>query len=272
MCLPIVGNQGFFKMSLLNYKILEVFEPNPSSTTDSRQGSLSVLIKSDHEIAQAQVYSEIVANRLANILGIPVALGVPAKHNSTQDTINFVALMAYEEDRKIYDFTSLDNRSYEQPNKLKKGIMADIDHLPELLKLIKIYPKQISYIAVFDYWIGNQDRPLNFKAELQKDGRGLIFALDQGSSLLACKSTIDASFEALKNTEYPSIHPFQKLLSPLFVGEMIERINGIPDWALESATIFDENIGNVTIADQYGLFESLRYRRKFLREKIKNFI
>ncbi|UUM27069.1 hypothetical protein NQU59_15555 [Acinetobacter colistiniresistens] len=145
--------------------------------------------------------------------------------------------------------------------------MADIDHLPELLKLIKFYPKQISYIAVFDYWIGNQDRPLNFKAELQKDGRGLIFALDQGSSLLACKSTIDASFEALKNTEYPSIHPFQKLLSPLFVGEMIERINGIPDWALESATIFDENIGNVTIADQYALFESLRYRRKFLREK-----
>lgn len=268
MCLPIIGNQGLFEMSLLNYKILEVFEPNPSSTTDSRQGSLSVLIKSDHEVAQAQVYSEIVANRLANILGIPVALGVPAKHHSTQDTINFVSLMAYEEDRKIFDFTALDNKGRQPPSRLKKGVSSELDHLQELLKLIKIFPKQISYITVFDYWIGNQDRPLNFKAELNKDERGLIFALDQGSSLLSCKSTIDASFEALKDKGFPNTHPFQKLLSPIFVGEMIERINGIPDWTLESATIFDENIGNVTIADQYSLFNSLKYRRKFLREQI----
>jgi hypothetical protein len=37
------------------------------------------VLKCDHEVAQSQVYSELVANRLAMFLGIPVLVGVPAR-------------------------------------------------------------------------------------------------------------------------------------------------------------------------------------------------
>lgn len=49
---------------------------------------------------------------------------------------------------------------------------------------------------------------------------------------------------------------------------MIERIKSIPDWSLELATIFDENIGNATIADQYTLFDMLKKRRSFLQDQL----
>lgn len=136
------------------------------------------------------------------------------------------------------------------------------------MKLIRIYPKEIAYLTVFDYWIGNQDRMLNFKAEINTNERGLIFAIDHGSTLLACSSTINKSLEKLEDSKFPKFHPFQKLLSPFFVEEMIERIKSIPDWSLELATIFDENIGNATIADQYTLFDMLKKRRSFLQDQL----
>lgn len=54
---------------------------------------------------------------------------------------------------------------------------------------------------------------------------------------------------------------------------MIERIKSIPDWSLELATIFDENIGNATIADQYTLFDMLKKKKIiFTRSIITNFM
>ena len=64
-------------MPILSYKILEKTKPNEISTTGAEEGVLSILIKTDNEHYKAQVYSELVANRLAMFLGIPVAIGVP---------------------------------------------------------------------------------------------------------------------------------------------------------------------------------------------------
>lgn len=63
-------------------------------------------------------------------------------------------------------------------------------------------------------------------------------------------------------------HGFQKLVLPLYCGEMIERICAIPDWAMYSAMTFDNNVGNVTIAEQYEVCELLKTRRGFLRELV----
>lgn len=259
-------------MPILSYKILEKTKPNEISTTGAEEGVLSILIKTDNEHYKAQVYSELVANRLAMFLGIPVAIGVPAKHSETKDRLSFASLMAFEEDSEIYDFTHTDYRSLEPPRNTPKGILQGMDHLQEVIKLTKLYPLEIAFLTVFDFWVGNEDRPYNFKAELSKGNRGIIFALDHGSSLLACKSTIDGSLERLNQHNYPSFHPFQKMIHPLYAGEMIERIVSMPDWAVESATIFDEAIGNVTPVDQYALFETLKVRRKYLRQKIQNII
>ena len=46
----------------------------------------------------------------------------------------------------------------------------------------------------------------------------------------------------------------------------------MPDWAIESATIFDEAIGNVIPMDQIALFEVLRVRKMYLRQQIQNII
>ena len=206
-------------MPLMHYKIIEILEKNIDSTTDSHYGNLSILIKNDHIEAEAQVYSELVANKLAILLGIPVAVGVPAKFSKTNNPTNFVSLIAFEEGKEIYDFTKLDHRDLELPQNLREGVIKDMDHLQEILKLIRIYPKEIAYLTVFDYWIGNQDRMLNFKAEINTNERGLIFAIDHGSTLLACSSTINKSLEKLEDSKFPKFHPFQKLLSPFFVEE-----------------------------------------------------
>lgn len=96
--------------------------------------------------------------------------------------------MALEEDSEIYDFTHTDYRSLEPPRNTPKGILQGMDHLQEVIKLTKLYPLEIAFLTVFDFWVGNEDRPYNFKAELSKGNRGIIFALDHGSSLFQSKT------------------------------------------------------------------------------------
>lgn len=259
-------------MPILCYHILQNVKPNAISTTGAEEGHLSVLIKSDSPECSAQVYSELVANRLAMFLGLPVALGVPAKQFSAKDSLRFASLMAFEQDHEIYDFTGSDERCLDRPENAPHGMLDITDHAPELLKLAEIYPVQIAQIAVFDLWIGNEDRFLNFKAELSKGERGIMFAIDHGSSLLACTRKIDSSIEKLQSQSYPSFHPFQKLIHPMYAGEMVERIKSMPDWAIESAAVYDDVIGNVTIMDQYALLDALQCRKKFLSEQVKRLL
>lgn len=53
-------------------------------------------------------------------------------------------------------------------------------------KVCQRHPLHTALIAVFDFWIGNDDRPGNLKADLGDGGFGAIFAMDQGASLLCC--------------------------------------------------------------------------------------
>lgn len=251
-------------MSILCYTVAATLDPNQLSTTGAQDGHLSAILKLDHPDAQAQVYSELVANRLAMFLGLPIAIGVPAKETGDTEIMRFASLLAHESDKDFYDFTKSDDRAIDAPDDAPDGIFDEVGHVEELLQLSKIYPKELSFLAVFDLWIGNADRPLNFKAELSKEDRGIIFAVDHGSSLLACCSNKERSMEYLSNEEFPSFHPFQKLVNPVFVGQMIERISTMPDWAIEAATIYNDNIGNVIISDQYALYEILIDRKKML--------
>ena len=52
------------------------------------------MLKCDHEAAQSQVYAELVANRLALFLGIPVLVGVPARASASDARLRFAALRA----------------------------------------------------------------------------------------------------------------------------------------------------------------------------------
>ena len=47
---------------------------------------------------------------------------------------------------------------------------------------------------------------------------------------------------------------------------MIERICAIPEWAMLAAMTFDDNVGTVTVAEQFEVCEILQQRRRFLRD------
>lgn len=259
-------------MSVLCYTVAAKLHPNDKSSTGAQEGHLAAVLKLDHPNAKAQVYSELVANRLAMFLGLPVAIGVPAKEISGNVDLSFASLRAHETDRDFYDFTADDNRAIEPPDSAPNGMFSDVGHVEELLALSKLYPKELSFLAVFDLWIGNEDRPLNFKAELSQGDRGILFAVDHGSSLLACRSNIDASLELLNEESFPDFHPFQKLVNPVFAGQMIERIISMPDWAIEAASVYNDVIGKATLADQYALYDVLIHRKRYLAKLVENLL
>jgi len=253
---------------ILCYEITGAMSPNPRSTTGAQDGQLSAILKCDHEAAKAQVYAELVANRLAMFLGIPVVVGVPARGVLPEAQLHFAALRAAEAGLDVYDFTAddvtdPDDEDAEAPP-LPAGMYRNSGHARPMAALCQKYPLEAAAIAVFDLWIGNEDRALNFKAELGAGDRGVMFALDQGSSLLACRSTVDQSLTALARADFPSFHPFQKLVNARYCGAMVERICSMPDWAILSASAYDDTVGNVTLDEQYAAYAALIDRKRNL--------
>lgn len=255
-------------MPILCYEITGATTPNSRSTTGAEDGQLSAVLKCDHAAAQSQVYAELVANRLALFLGIPVLVGVPARVSATDARLRFAALRAAEVGLDVYDFTADDaddpDNDPDDAEPLPDGMYKNAGHARPMTLLAKKYPKEAADLAVFDLWIGNEDRALNFKADLDAKDRGVMFALDQGSSLLACRPTVDESLDWLARADFPSFHPFQKLVNARYCGAMVERITSMPDWAILSATTYDDTVGNVTIDEQVAAYLALTERKRFL--------
>ena len=256
-------------MSILCYEITGSSEPNPRSTTGAEDGHIAAVLKGDHQEATAQLYSELAANRLAMFLGIPVLVGVPARRSLDNTALRFAALRAAEAGLDIYDFTDEDrgdggDEDEQDVTEVPHGVYRNTGHVRATTALCAKYPLETAAIAVFDLWIGNEDRALNFKGQIRGADRGVIFALDQGSSLLSCRSTIDSSIELLSRRGYPSFHPFQKLVNARYCGAMVERVVSMPDWAIEAATVYQDTVGNVILPDQYQCYEALRERKAFL--------
>ena len=261
-------------MPILCYEITATTGPNLRSTTGAMEGHLGAVLKANHEDAQAQVYAELAANRLAMFLGIPVAVGVAARNAASCDDMRFASLRASETGLGMYDFTQDDqdhlNNEPEEEFSLPDGIYRGAGHLRPMTKLAEKYPAEVAAVAVFDLWIGNDDRPLNFKAALSPGSRGIMFALDQGKSLLACRPTVDESLMWLHRGDFPAAHPFQKLVNPYYCGAMAERIASMPEWAIYAATVYDDTIGNVTIDEQAAVHSALVVRKGFLRNLVNN--
>lgn len=259
-------------MPILCYEIIGEALPNHLSTTGAKDGQIAAVLKCDHEEANAQVYSELAANRLAMFLGIPVVVGVPARSAPPDLGMRFAALRAAEAGLDIYDFTTDDplegKDEPEDAPPLPSGVYLQGAHLRATAAMCKRYPLETAFIAVFDLWIANQDRVYNFKAQLSAADRGVIFALDQGSSLLACRAQVADSLEALGNGAFPSHHPFQKLVNSRYCGVMVERICAMPDWAIQAATTYDDTVGNVTLDEQFAAYVALLERRKFLGDLV----
>jgi hypothetical protein len=49
---------------------------------------------------------------------------------------------------------------------------------------------------------------------------------------------------------------------------MVERICTMPDWAILSATTYDDTVGNVTLDEQYAAYAALLDRKRLLGELV----
>lgn len=255
-------------MAILSYLLVgEEADLEQRSTTRARRGQIQVAIKRDGDQNPTQVYSELVANRLAQFLGLPVALGVAARDTGDPALSRFASLWVADHDTSIFDFTEAapDPDSPPAPD----GAYNETGFYWEFKRLCDRYPLEAAQLAVFDLWIGNEDRDLNIKGQLDESGPNIVFALDQGNALLSCGVNLKDSLDKLASSDFPNIHPMMGMLGPFECGEMVERICALPDWSMLSAIVCGVQVGSVLPDNQYELYEVLDQRRKILREMVQ---
>ena len=95
-------------MPILSYELGHRSKANSKSTTGARDGHVAAIIKHDTDLRPAQVYSELAVNRLAQFLGLPVAIGVAVRAKRDPESLRFASLKAAEAGLGCYDFTDHD--------------------------------------------------------------------------------------------------------------------------------------------------------------------
>lgn len=260
-------------MSILSYRTSGAEQSLELHTsTGATKGHIKAVFKHDSQENHSQVYSELVANRLAQLLGLPVALGVGISDNGNQSITRFASLWVEDVTSKVFDFTT-ENPVHFQPQIPDAQCNIHRDFYWEYEKLCKTHPIEAAQIAVFDLWVGNEDRELNLKGRLEgkisEHELNVFFALDQGDSLMSCGPTKEESLVRLGSPSFPDFSPMKGLLQPFECGLMIERIKSLPEWALTSAIVCGVQVGSVTPDMQYMLFDVLDKRRKFLGELVE---
>ena len=231
-------------MSFLTYRLSRRLRPVEEGATQAHYGEVEAVIKQDHPEARVQVYSELVANRLAALVGVDVATG---------------ALVAHD--------TGLKFASLRLANIATGAIRIETEE--EFERASSRYASQCARIAVFDLWIGNEDRVGNLLASIGPDAEYLIVAIDHGRTLLGCT---DEAFEAadyLKDPDRPKLHPMSGMLERTPCEETVERIQNVrEEWIYEVCDLGD-TCGSVMPVDQAQLGEALVERRAFLPEIVE---
>lgn len=263
-----------FSMAVLSYLLVgEEHELPQKTTTNAKRGHIQVVVKRDGEENPTQVYSELVANRLAQFLGLPVAVGVAARDAADPDVSSFASLWVAEHGTRVFDFTEAAPDPDTPPT--PDGVFNETGLYWQFKQLCERHPMEAAQLAVFDLWIGNEDRDLNIKGQLDEGSENepnVLFALDQGNSLLSCGLNVKDSMSKLESDLFPTMHPMRGLLGAFECAEMVARIRAMPDWAMMSAIVCGVRIGSVTPDVQYTLLDVLDQRRALLRELVKRIL
>ena len=191
-------------MSFVTYRLIRRLRTVGQGATEARYGEVEAVIKQDHGEARGQVYSELLANRLAALVGVDVAAG---------------ALVAHDTGLK-YASLRLSNIAANE---------TCIETEEQFRHTIRRYANQCAKIAVLDLWIGNEDRVGNLMGSIGPDAEYLVMAFDHGRTLLGC---IDDAFKAvdyLNDPEVPNTHPMAGMLSRDYCERMVKRVQGIPE-------------------------------------------
>ena len=231
-------------MSFLTYRLTRRIRTVGEGATQAHYGEVEAIIKQDHQEARVQVYSELVANRLAALVGVDVATG---------------ALVAHDTGLK---FASLH----------LANIAAGATHIEteeQFERASSRYANQCARIAVFDLWIGNEDRVGNLMASIGPDAEYLIVAFDHGRTLLGCIDGVRNALKYLKKPELPNSHPMSGMLNRHHCELMVHRIQNINEELIYELCDLGDTCGSVMPVEQAELGEALAERRAFLPELVE---
>lgn len=227
------------------YKIKRLGKKLPGgSMAEPVRGSLDVVLKQDSDNSPCCVYSEIVALRLAQRIGIPVAMGVPSVGDGG---VYFASLV-------------VGGLSINLPNITARKMEC----------VAKRYPSDTAAIFVFDVWILNDDRENNLKANLTTSDVHLIAAIDHEQTLLGRYSDMQVSLEALQNAEFPARHPLRNHVPKVYVNQWVKQIEALSDQSIEDAVILGFSIGGVHVRTQKKLALALKMRRDMLSKMVES--
>lgn len=226
------------------YKITKLGkQASQGSMTEPLRGTLDVVLKQDSDNSPACVYNELVALRLGQRLGLPLAMGVP----SVGDGGTYFASLV------------IGGLSINLPN-------ISASKMPNVAKR---YPKDAAGIFVFDVWTLNNDRTNNLKANLTTTSLHLIAGIDHEQTLLGTKGDIQDSLAALNALDTPLNHPFKNLTPDKYVSFWISEIANLSDATIDVAVVLGNSIGGVHERAQKKLAAVLKARRDVLTELVK---
>ena len=231
-------------MSFLTYRLNRHRGIVDEGATHAHYGEVEAIIKQDHAEARVQVYSELVANRLAALVGVDVATG---------------ALVAHDTGLK---FASL------RLSNISAGATC-IEAEEQFERASSRYAGQCAKIAVFDLWIGNDDRVGNLMASIGPDAEYLIVAFDHGRTLLGCIDGVAKAVRYLKNPKRPKSHPMAGTLDRSHCKLMVQRIQNIEEELIYEVCDLGDTCGSVMPVDQIQLGKALVKRRAFLPRVVK---
>ena len=226
----------FYKIRKLGSKVAG------GSMTEPIRGTLDVVLKQDSENSPSCVYNEMVALRLAQRLGVPLAMGVP----SVGDGGTYFASL------------TVGGLSINLPN-LTSRKMADA---------AKRYPSEAAAIFVFDVWTLNDDRENNLKANLTAADIHLIAGIDHEQTLLGRYGDMNTSLQALQSLEVPTRHPLRDHVNSSHVAHWVAQIQSLNDKAIEDATILGFNVSGIFDGTQRKLADALKARRDELSKLV----
>lgn len=226
-------------MSFATYSLKNRLGAVGTGSTEARYGELVAIIKQDHPEARGQVYAEIAAIRLAGLLGVDVASGALVSHDTG---LKFASL-------------KLSNQS---------SAARNISTNADLKRVLVRYPRQCARIAVFDLWIGNDDRAGNLIAGVGRGSSPLIVALDHGRALLGGGDHPLDAMRYLNRHDFPRFHPFGGGLDRQYCDETVAMIASLPFSSIYDACDLGDTCGAVMVDEQAELADVLDKRRQWL--------
>lgn len=225
------------------YKLEQLAKGRRTGISGPIDGLVRAVVKMDSAELPFCVYSEIVAVRLARLLGAPVADGAPVMAGPR---VAYASLELTLAGARIPDLT--------------KNRISDI---------VSGYADEAAAILVFDLWIGNWDRANNIKSSTLTENLRLFRAFDHGHALLGIESDPADSVRRLGTVDCIALHhPFAEHVEQMPIAKWIERLQQIPDFQIDDACDSGDLMLNVSGTRQRSLAIALSQRRHSLDELV----